>query len=227
MNPVITTDLLDALALTLAQGSFFQSPPALEEQGAGGAAVIFERPALVGASLATLAVVAFVLFNRRERAKAGALAAAGLLLLAGAGVAAGVLVETPRERVRALTRTLVEATGRADRDAVAALLDEQVDLLMGGRRVGGDGRAMLLGALERLDGRYALEEVVVLETQASLDADRRARTQTHIRATPFGGGPSLSWWLLNWRLDAQNEWKVTRIDGLLINGREPGPSWMP
>jgi len=227
MNPVITPDLLDALALTLAQGSFFQSPPALEEQGAGGAAALFERPALVGASLATLALVAFVLFNRREQAKVGALVAAGLLLLAGAGVAAGVLVETPRERVRALTRSLVEATGRADRAAVAGLLDAQVDLLMGGRRVPGDGRAMLLGALERLEGRYALQEAVVLETQVSLDADRRARTQTHIRAVPDGGGPSLSWWLLNWRQNAEGEWKATRIDGLLINGRAPGPSWMP
>lgn len=212
--------------LTLAQGSFFQAPEALEED-AGLAAMVFEQPFVVAAALAVIAVVAFLLFNRSEKGKLGALVAGGIVLAAAGVVAAGMAVETPRERVQSRTRALVEATGRTDASTVALVLDDEVDLLMGGQRVPGVGREVILGTIERLEGRFALEEASAITLQAAIDGETRARTQVQVRAKPEGGAPSLSWWLLNWAKDADGAWRVTRIDCLLFNGRRPSPGWMP
>ncbi|MFG0273652.1 MAG: hypothetical protein ACF8QF_01210 [Phycisphaerales bacterium] len=229
MNPVIETDLVPggaALAPTLAQASFFQAPESIEG-GGGVAALLFEQPVLIGGALAVVAVVAFLTLNRQEKARLGLLVGGAVLALAAGAALAGFLVETDRERVRARTVELVDATGDVDAARVSALLDDEVDLLMGGRRVPGIGRQVILNAIGRLEGRFALAEARAVTTQASVDDDRRARTQVQVRATPEGGAPSLSWWLLNWSKDADDAWRITRIDCLLFNGQRPGPSWVP
>lgn len=228
MNPVIVPDLLRAgltRGLTLAQGSFFQAPPALEKDG-GAAALLFERPLALAGAMLVLGVVAFLTLNRREKGRLGALVLGAFVVAAIGAAAAGYLVETPRERVRARTAALVHATGRADAPAVATLLSDEVDLLMGGQRVPG-GRGVILAALAAIEGQYAPMEARVVSLQARVDSPTRARTQVQVRAAPEGGAPSLSWWLLNWSTDATGEWRITRIDGLLINGQRPSASWIP
>jgi hypothetical protein len=235
VNPVIETDLvpgglldplLAALTPTLGQGSFFQAPESIEG-GGGVAALLFEQPLLIGAALVVVAALAFITLNRQEKGRLGLLVGGAVLLLAAAAAAAGFLVETDRERIRARTVELVSATGDVDAARVATLLDDEVDLLMGGRRVPGVGREVILDAIDRLEGRFAMADARAVTTQASVDDGARARTQVQVRATPEGGAPSLSWWLLNWTKDDAGAWRITRIDCLLFNGQRPGPSWVP
>jgi len=198
------------------------SPPLLPR-------LIFEQPLPLVALFIGGAVVAFVVLNRRFKAKQGVLAAGGLLLAAGALWLTASLVQTDREQIMAETSRLIGATTRVDTAALDNLLAPDVRLFAGPRigdsripSAGWDKKAILENTDRYLRAIYKVDEAAVLEMQGTMDGPTSGRTQARIRTTVVGA-PFISWWRVTWRRSGEGRWEVTAIEPLEIPGS--GLAW--
>ena len=204
--------------LTFLAQSYFSAPDPLPAPGLAEA-WLNERAMLTGAALIVLSLV--VALGPGRGLKHAGKAAGALALLGAAVIAWGELHTSPREAARTAATVFFTAVEEADRDAVDALLAEEVGVAAGGATVTPDGRAFLLAGLSRLE-QANLTELARLETQAETLSDTAARTQSHLRAVFGRGGPNLVWTAMDWRKTPAGEWKLRGVDVLRINGRAPG-----
>lgn len=172
-------------------------------------------PLAAALALAGLAV-AFMVRARWRVPIAGALGA-----LAGATLAAGILVTTDRERLVTTTRDLIDATARANTIALAGMLAPDARLVVdvpiaeAGLRPTGAGierDAILKLVADTLGGQWPLKEHDILEVQSTLVGPGVGRTQVRVRAVLEAIGlPIASWWRIEWRRDPDGSWRAVGV----------------
>jgi len=210
--------MLTTTAAILAQAqSYFSAPDALPAPGLLEL-WLNERAILTGAALLVLSVL--VALGPGRGLKHAGKAGLAVAILGAAVIAWGEYHTSPREAARSTTAAFIAAVEAADRDAVEALLAEQVGVAAAGTTLMPDGRAFLLAGVTRLE-QANLSELALLETQAETLSPTSARTQSQLRVG-VGGGPTLVWTLMDWRKTPEDEWRLRGVDILLINGRAPG-----
>lgn len=189
------------------------TPPWLESN-------LFEHPTMLIVVLLALGLGLSLVLSRSRAV--WALLATGL----AAGGVWGVsrLVETDRERVAALTPGLLTAAASVDLAALDALLDERLTLRYFRAGGGLDKAGTLRAVREELGTRFRVREALVQELQLEQTAPDQMRTQVRVRVTPEASGfPNISWWSIDWRLDA-GRWRAVAIRPLSIQffNADPG-----
>lgn len=189
-------------------------PPALES-------LVFESPTLLIVALAAVALAAFFGFRAQGQTSRGSLIAGTAIVVAGALLLVSRLVTTPREHMQQRTRDLVRAVAEVDIPALNALIAPDARLIAGRFRVvagmdGADREQIIAGVEERIGGRYRVDDWAVLKLQATQDGPAVGRTQTQVRVN--AGGLNFSWWKIDWRLQADGQWRVVGIEPLFISG---------
>lgn len=188
--------------------------------------LLLEDPLGLVAGLVLGAVVAFVVLNRRGRARSGAAAAGGLLVLAAGAWLAAHLVETPREAMTRQTVALVGAAAKVNAAALDRLLADDARLYS---RFGfpaprvptaGLAKAEIIRQVRASLGEdWPIREHSIREVQASLDSPTSGRSQVLVQATGDRFNfPFPSWWLIHWRKDAAGGWRAVSIEPLEIPG---------
>lgn len=178
-------------------------------------------PALLLVGLA--GAIGVAVFWRRGRGGPALLAGAGAAVL-GLGIwVLAAAVTTLRERLAEQTRALVAATATGDSATVRALLLESASLGVLGTR-GNFDKARILRLVETdLQGPWRVVSHRVVSTQATLDGPSAGRTRVRVRVEPEATRvPVGSWWLLEWRMDAAGEWRVSSIRCEQIDGVPAG-----
>lgn len=213
-------------ALVLAQLITGDVRPLESDAGLVGGLVESPGVLLMGIGVAG-AVSAWVLAQRGLMKWAlGSLVAAGVL----AGVLAGAarLVETPRERVRDLTRDFVAAVAEGRPERVAALTSERVVIRSGGRDAP-LGRGFLVSAARGAGSE--IEGFRVSPRGARMAGSGRVLHRFSVRTDHTGAvsnfeGPVGSWWEVEWGLDSDGSWRLLTLDCLSIRGQDPGGAWI-
>lgn len=204
---------------TLAMNALNYSPNSLTEP-TGPLVWVFEQPLVLALALLVAGIVGATLLRRRDQAKQGIIVGGALFALAIGAFALGTLVVTDRERVEIGSRAFVLAAVEGDLVELDRLILEEAGLAASGKTVADDGRERIQSLSKRQSDAGMIESWRLSRLQATIDGSNVATTQFRVRATPRGGMPTLSWWRLHWRRDAQGVWRIGTIDCLAINGRE-------
>jgi len=212
---------LSLFTATLAMSRVTYAPPRLEEP-IGPLVWVLEQPIVSAIVLAAVGVVVATLLSRRGQGRHG-LAVGGALVAAGlAALGVGWAVETERERIEARSGALVSAAVDGDPAKIEPLLIENVALAASGRTMVSPGLPTIVGLAETQRDAGVIESWRLSRLQSKIEGPNVGTTQFRVRVTPTRGRPTLSWWKLHWRRDAQGVWRVGTIDCLAINGREAG-----
>lgn len=182
---------------------------------------LLEQSSLSAIVLAVIGLLVMLALARRGEGKRAAITGAIALTAAAVIGVVGALVVTDAEHIRAGTRELVRAACEGDAGAVVALLTPDVQVRIGAQRLPGDGRDILTQATEALQSTITLRECAVEDLQATIDGANAARTQVNVRAVVGGAGPNFTWWKLDWRKEADGQWRIWGLECLLLNGRRP------
>ncbi|MBL8991402.1 MAG: hypothetical protein JNJ48_07470 [Phycisphaerae bacterium] len=192
------------------------APPMLER-------VLFEQPLPGAVALLAAGVVAFAVLNRAGRGRQGLGAAALSLFLAGAVVVLATAVKTEREELQGLAVRVIERVMAADGAEVDRRLADSVTLRLLGRTSPMGKPEILRHVTGRTLERYGVREHTVRSVQAVIDGPGVARTQVRVRVqTDLTGAPVGSWWLLHWRRDAAQQWRIVGIEAQQIDFVPPG-----
>jgi hypothetical protein len=192
--------------------------------------LLFEQPWPLIAGLLFLAVVAFVVLNRRG------LVRAGLIVLAlGVALGAGVLllaraVQTPREAMTEATIALVHAAAATDSAALERLLAPDARLFSrfaqpgAAAPEGGLDRPAIIAAARRvLREQWPLKEHSVDEVQAETAGPGSGRTQVRVRVVVEQWQiPYSSWWRVDWQKGPDGAWRAVLIEPLELPGASEG-----
>lgn len=181
------------------------SPPLLDT-------LLFEQPFLLAGLLAGLALVALFTYNARAQLKWGLITAVSLLAAGVIAWAVSTLVTTPRETIRANTRSLVNAVGRADVAAIDPLLTHDIEIRY--PTFGSPSKAALLDRIAEAMGEggvYRLQSWRIAELQATLDGPAAARAQVLVRATHDSGVPASAWVLMVWKRQPDMTWRCSSV----------------
>lgn len=179
---------------------------------------VLESPWALAVALLALAVGLFVAGGRRDQAR---LQWSSLVpLLAAVGVlAVSYAVETDRERIAGQTRALAEAVADPfDAEAMRSRLTEDVYLL------GLGGRDVLMRVAERASERVRIRRYSVMDLRVHVQGARSGRSYIAVWADTEGGqrypgGWFRTQWLLNWRKEADGEWRLSGVDRVFANGQ--------
>jgi hypothetical protein len=189
--------------------------------------MLFEEPVGLVSGLVLLAVVLWVVFNRRGKARQGAALATGAMVLVGGVWLLAHSVKTEREQMAEATVALVDATARVDTAAMARILASDAHLNTGysipdvsAVRDGLD-REGIIAAAERALERHPIKDHSVKEVQAESLGPGSGRTQVRVLATLEAFGfPHTSWWRIRWRREGE-VWRAVAIEPLDIPGLTP------
>lgn len=143
-----------------------------------------------------------------------------LAVLAAAGLwGLGRAIDTPRERLAGVTRSLIDATTKAERGRLSALLAPDV-ALVGGRIGSLQGRDAMIDRIDQtLGSAYRVRAWAVLDLQAHLPSADQGQTQLLIRVEDdTTRSLNFSWWLIDWSRDSTGSWSARRIEPLAIQG---------
>jgi len=182
--------------------------------------MLFESPWYGATLLLLLAAVAYVVLNRRGKFLAGLLAALAVAIAAAGLIVLASVIETPRERMRAMAAQLVGAVATADVDTLDGLLSDDARLVYF-LSPAGMGKSEILGLVEqRFRGEYRVKEWSVLENQATMDGPEVGRVQIKVRVIAQDWNvPNVSWWKIDLRRDKQTQnFKITGIRSIAIAG---------
>jgi len=206
---------------TLAMNMVTYAPPSLTEP-IGPLVWALEQPLIASLALTAAGVAIATVLARKGKLKPGLWAGAGLVVVALVVLVVGTVVETDRESIEGGSRAFVVAAVDGDIAVLDRLVLEEAALAASGQTVADDGRDRIeqLAAMQSEAG--LIESWRLSRMQATIDGSNIGTTQFRVRATPAGGGPSLTWWRLSWRRDALGVWRIGTIDCLAVNGRKPG-----
>lgn len=170
----------------------------------------------LAALLGVLAVVAFLVLSRGQKARLAVPAAGLLFAAAGLALLVGHLVVTPREVLRTSARSLVDSAVAADLDALRALLHE--DARLRSRFGNAEGRDRIIPYADLAKTR--IENHRVREIRVDMRGPRVARTQIRLSVTSEGVPPA-SWWAVDWqRATVDTPWQATSIEPLWLQGMD-------
>lgn len=192
------------------------SPPLIER-------LVFAAPLMVPIGIAAAAVVAMFVLSSRGKGKLASKVGGLGILLAAAVWAAGALVTSPTEALAERTRAFVAATAAADVDALRDILADsaviEVPMAPGPFRSLPAGVVLQAGTLAGyLNLAGGIGEHGVPEVQAVIDNQGFARSQASVWVTGRDAGRTGSWWLIDWRADADGVWRAHRITAKWIQG---------
>ncbi|MEZ6242583.1 MAG: hypothetical protein R3B57_06015 [Phycisphaerales bacterium] len=180
---------------------------------------LFESPLVVLLALVIAALVALLIFNAQAKLKLGAIVAGAIALLAVGVWALATAVVTPRERLIARAKEVIDATAAADVTRLRPMLAEQSRVRVGGGTIASN-RESILTRVADFQGEYhvTIESHRVAEAQAAIDGPQSARTQLRVKHSG-PGLPSASWWLIEWRRESEDSpWVAEVIEPLWISG---------
>ncbi len=191
--------------------------------------LLLENPWILAGLLAVSAAAAFIMLNNRRRARAGAMVGAILTLLAVGVLATATLVTTDRERVRALSRELIDAVARADPAPVDAILSQIATLAAEGALRDDLDREQILDIVadaSRNGGEYdaggtrvGAVEHRIREIRVGIQTDVIARSQVNVVVTPsLTNVPTGTWWEIDWDRHPDGAWKARRIELVWVAG---------
>jgi len=182
--------------------------------------LLFESPLPLVFAILAAGLIAAIAFHRRARTKHAGLAAGASVLVAGVRLALASLVETPRERVIARTRLLVDAVARADARALDDLLAPDCLVTFDRAPNGWEKPETVNWIADNLRGRYTVSQHEVTGVQAQIGPQRGlARTRPAVRVTPdLTGRPQAFVCLITWREDPDGTWRALRIEPLWLQG---------
>jgi len=182
---------------------------------------VFESPMLLAAALITAAIITVVIFNARGKRRHGLLVGLVLVLSAAGVWVASALVQTPREALKLVARTLVASVAAGDSAALNGALAPDA-ALYSYFSPSGMARDEVLSTVEtrfRPGGEYQVREYAILTMQAAIDSDDSGRVQLKVRVVPEATRfPVLSWWLLEMQRQPNGEWRARGIAPLSISG---------
>lgn len=183
--------------------------------------MFLERPLSLSLALLGVAVVLAVVARQRNRPRL--LIGAGIALVLAGGVwGLAAAVTTDRERVMKNTGQLLEATAPLDVNTLNSLIDPNATLR------GPDGTVWLEHdsfrlALALAVKRWGVKSQALRGLQAGTDERGNAVTRFEARTTFTQGTglPVRTTWQLQWRQDAEGNWRVIDIQWLEFQDREP------
>ncbi len=203
--------------LHLIAQSVFSAPAPLSDPG-GVELWLNQRSLVTGIALAFVGLV--LLAGPARSIKRGKTAALGVMVLGVAVWAGGRLYVSDHEEVQAAAEAFFTAVEQGDRNAADALMAPDVGVAAAGVQLPGAGRAFVLSGVDRAR-EGGLNGLAREERQTEVYTDVSAKTQTFLRASIAGAGPTLTWVAIDWRKEGES-WRVRGIDVLLINGQAPG-----
>ncbi|MBL8746831.1 MAG: hypothetical protein JNK58_10805 [Phycisphaerae bacterium] len=187
---------------------------------------VLEQPLPLSAACVVAGIAVMVALHRRGEMKRGALVGS-VLMLVGVGVLAlGMLIETPRERLRALTSEFVRRVFLADGDWAAAHLSDSLVVASAGEAYRRLGKAELVASIRNF-AMFRAKEWSERSRGSVLDGDGIGRTQSTVRVTAgyIGNQMIPSTWEFTWRRGAGDQWQITRLECLTMWGQPPRMDW--
>jgi hypothetical protein len=196
-------------------------PPPLASPGLFDRFVLEQPlPLAAGCIIASL-IVGAVARTRSTQGQRKAFAGASLVLfLAAVGVyVAGRAIATPRERMIAATRTLVDSVAKADVSSVRAGLTPDCTLTYFQAPLGLPAQAILdrVASQFATTGVYALEDYAIRSIQAAPNRPGFGQVQVKVWAKAKAGFPVNSWWRLDY-VEQDGTWRASAIMAVSISG---------
>lgn len=189
---------------------------------------ILEHPVLGALAVLLVGIVAAEVFRRLSHGRWALVSLGGAVAMGGLVMWVGVSVETPRERVTADTRELVEAIVDARVADVESRLAPRVMFRTDGRVNATLDRDWLLGVSRGLKGvfkSHSIEVQDVVFMGAETSAQSRFLSRAEFTTDSFGLVPSI--WEFTWRRDgADGPWRVTSVECLKIYGKPATGEWI-
>lgn len=148
--------------------------------------------------------------------------ALALIVVGAAVLITGLIVVTPGEHGRTVTREFVQRATSGDVAGAAALLDEELTLSLGSPMNPGVrmDRAAIAQRLDTLHARYPIKSNMV----RMLDGHTIGREEADVylgclTSTEYGFTPSR--WIIRVRRNGKGEWVIVRITCVDINNQTP------
>lgn len=200
------------------------APPALGHY-------LFENPWPAVIALAFGALAAGAVVNRRAGARRAWPVAGGLLLLALAAGVTARLVTTTREALIRRSQALVDAAARADTAALSGMLADDAELRAAFLTSPWARGRLLDGVRQYLGQRYPIQSHREDSASAAIDGPNAARTQLRVvvraRDATMYDVPVASWWRLEWRRDADGQWRIRGLECLWLSAVPAGTKIAP
>lgn len=187
---------------------------------------VLEQPLPLAAVCFFVAVAVVIALRRRGELKRGLIGGA-ILAFTGAGVlAAGMLVETPRERLSFLTAEFIRRVFAADAEWAEKTLSDPLMIASAGQVFDSMGKEQLLATIRNFEA-FGTREWTQKSWGSAIDGEYSGRTQATIRVSArYLGNQTLpSTWEFTWRLGRDGEWVITRIECLTMFGQPPRMNW--
>lgn len=151
---------------------------------------------------------------------------AGPVVASGAAVLlAGLLVTTPGEHARAVTRAFVDAVVQEDIVAAGAMLTEDAKLHVGAPTNPGFDADAIVAGLVRLVDRFTIEDNRIAHLDAFTESPDAG--VVHMACfTDVGSGFGRTRWHLRVRRDAADgSWRICNLTWISLNDRTPTMRW--
>lgn len=178
------------------------------------------------ASLALLGMAAALTWLGLREGLANRLKLAAVFAVVGGAIlATGLIVTTPAEHGRSVTRQFVDAVGEQRITQAEAMLAGDAMLGLESPTSPGYSRDVLVGAIRRLDGRYTLDWHQITTLDAYTQRDDRAEVHLTVLAQPSGTRAVRSRWVIHVSEQPDGRWLIDRITCISINDRTPRAGW--
>lgn len=184
---------------------------------------LFENPFPICACLLAFSIGMLVAARRSgaQRAMKAGLTGGGLMLLV---FVVAMLTRTPRERILLRNIQLVRS--------VEKKFSEQglQDVLGTNARLYDLGRPAVANLAGKLIREYGLSDHQILGMEAVEDAPGAGRSELNLLTHLTYKGVKMyvrTGWLIHWKLDADDQWRIGLIEWTDLNGQKPDRSQLP
>jgi len=184
---------------------------------------LFEKPAMPMVVLVVVGLAAMLSMRRSGKPRPG-LITLGVCVLVAAGLfVSASVVTTDRERVSAVSRSIIEAVAGNDQRAAGELMRPTVSLRMSFGATA-ESRESLLNQIGRLHTEATVRGARVLDTRVDVRSPTVAVAYVRVKVEGNVSGfpiPPYSWWKMSYAIDGEpssHGWRLAAIEPLWIVG---------
>lgn len=187
---------------------------------------VLEQPIPVAAICVLAGAAVFVALVRRGQTRRGLLGCTVLTIMGLGALAAGYLIETPRETLSRLTSRFVSSVFAADADWAGEHLADSLVVASAGTVYLSLGKKELVDSIRNFE-MFRTREWSAKIRGASIDGESVGRTQSTIKvAAGFIGNLTLpSTWEFTWRRGPDGKWTISRLECISMWGQPPTMNW--